>query len=105
LGSTSGILNAQGKLSRKLETAPERLFDAADVIPTPGHTQSHHSIRFDFEGKSIVAAGDSVPTLDYWRERRSYYNAVDPALGAKTMDRLASIAGIVIPGHDNYFLV
>lgn len=99
------ILNGIKKLSRNVEPAPKTLFGAVEVIPTPGHTHSHHSLRFDCEGRSIVAAGDSVATRDFWRERRSYYNAVDAALAAKTMDRLASLAGIVIPGHDNYFTV
>ncbi|MBI4877380.1 MAG: MBL fold metallo-hydrolase [Acidobacteria bacterium] len=98
------ILNGK-KFSRKFEPAPKTLFGAVEVIPTPGHTRSHHSLRFDCDGRSIVAAGDSVATRDFWRERRSYFNAVDPALAAKTMDQLAAIASVIIPGHDNYFLV
>lgn len=97
------ILNGLKKLTRSVEPAPKTLFGAVEVIPTPGHTHSHHSLLFDCEGRSIVAAGDSVATRDHWRERRSYYNAVDPALAAKTMDHLASLAGVIIPGHDNYW--
>jgi glyoxylase-like metal-dependent hydrolase (beta-lactamase superfamily II) len=102
--AVAGILNAKG-FSRKVEPAPAKLFGVVDVISTPGHTPGHHSLRFDCEGKSIVAAGDAVATRDFWLERRSYYNAVDPALGARTMDKLASIASLIIPGHDNYFAV
>jgi glyoxylase-like metal-dependent hydrolase (beta-lactamase superfamily II) len=102
--AVAGILNAKS-FSRKVEPAPARLFGAVDVIPTPGHTAGHHSLRFDCDGKSIVAAGDAVATRDFWLERRSYYNAVDPALGARTMDKLAGIASLIIPGHDNYFAV
>jgi glyoxylase-like metal-dependent hydrolase (beta-lactamase superfamily II) len=104
-GPVAEILNRTKKLTRTVETASGTLFGAVEVIPTPGHTVSHHSLRFDCEGRSIVAAGDSVATKDFWRERRSYYNAVDPVLAAKTMDRLARMAGIVIPGHDNYFAI
>jgi hypothetical protein len=53
----------------------------------------------------FVTQEHAVPMRDFWRERRSYYNAVDPALGARTMDQLASLASIIVPGHDNYFLV
>jgi glyoxylase-like metal-dependent hydrolase (beta-lactamase superfamily II) len=81
------------------------LFDAIEAIPTPGHTSSHHSLRFQWEGRAVVAAGDAVATRDFWRERRSYYNAVDPEQAARTMDALASTASVIIPGHDNYFLV
>jgi glyoxylase-like metal-dependent hydrolase (beta-lactamase superfamily II) len=98
-------LNQSGRLPRRLEGVAERLFDAAEVIATPGHTNSHHSLRFDCDGLSIVAAGDAVATRDFFRERRGYYNAVDFELSARTMGRLAATADIVVPGHDNYFLV
>lgn len=97
------ILNGKKGFARKFEPASKILFGAVEVIPTPGHTRSHHSLRFDCEGRAIVAAGDAVATRDFWRERRSYYNAVDPELAARTMDRLARIAAVIIPGHDNYF--
>jgi glyoxylase-like metal-dependent hydrolase (beta-lactamase superfamily II) len=98
------ILNRSGKLSRRVEGAADRLFDAVEVIPTPGHTHSHHSLRFDCEGLSIVIAGDAVATRDFFRERRGYYNAVDFELSARTMDKLSALADIIVPGHDNYFL-
>jgi glyoxylase-like metal-dependent hydrolase (beta-lactamase superfamily II) len=99
------ILNNNGKLAKKLEGfAAGRLFDGVDVIPTPGHTQHHHSVRFDCEGMSIVAAGDALATRDFFRERRGYFNAIDFALSARTMDMLAEVADVLIPGHDNYFL-
>jgi glyoxylase-like metal-dependent hydrolase (beta-lactamase superfamily II) len=99
------ILNGRKTLARAIQPSPASLFGAVDVIPTPGHTRSHHALRFDCDSTSVVAAGDSVATRDFWRERRSYYNAVDPALAARTMDKLAAIASVIIPGHDNYFNV
>jgi glyoxylase-like metal-dependent hydrolase (beta-lactamase superfamily II) len=98
------IINRDSKFPRKLEPAPAALFGAVEVIATPGHTRDHHSLRFDWGGRSIAVAGDAVATQDFWRERRNFYNAVDPATGVKTMEHLAGIATIVVPGHDNYFL-
>ncbi len=89
----------------QVRAAPRKLLGVVDVIPTMGHSSSHHSLRFDHEGHSILIAGDSVATRDFWRDRRSYYNAVDPAQGARTMDVLAKIASRIVPGHDNYFEV
>ncbi len=97
-------LNKSAKLPRRIEGVTNRLFDAVDVIATPGHTATHHSLRFDCDGLSIVAAGDTVATRDFFRDRRGYFNAVDFDLSAHTMDRLAAVADIIIPGHDNYFL-
>jgi glyoxylase-like metal-dependent hydrolase (beta-lactamase superfamily II) len=99
------ILNKSGKLARRVEPVTGRLFDAVDVVPTPGHTNGHHSLRFDCEGLSIVAAGDAVATRDFFRDRRGYYNAVDFKQSARTMDELAVMADLIVPGHDNYFPV
>ncbi len=54
--------------------------------------------------KRVEPAGDAVATRDYWRDRRGYYNCVDFDLSAQSMDRLRSLADIIVPGHDNYFL-
>jgi glyoxylase-like metal-dependent hydrolase (beta-lactamase superfamily II) len=99
------VLNQSGKFKKPIERAPAKFFDAVDVMPTPGHTAGHTSLRFDCDGKSIIAAGDAVATHDFFRDRRGYFNAVDFALSATTMNRVAEAADIIIPGHDNYFLV
>lgn len=99
------ILNKSGKLPRPVEGVTDRLGDSIDVIPTPGHTNKHHSLHFDCDGLSIVVAGDSVATRDFFRERRGYFNAVDFEISARTMDKLADMADIIVPGHDNYFPV
>ena len=97
-------LNKTGKLPKPVEPASGRLFDAIDIVPTPGHTLSHHSLRFDCDGMSVVIAGDAVATRDFWRERRGYYNCVDFDLSSKSMDKIAGLADLVVPGHDNWFL-
>jgi N-acyl homoserine lactone hydrolase len=102
--AVANALNKSAKMPRRVEGVIGRLFDAIEVIATPGHTATHHSLRFDCDGLSIVAAGDAVATRDFFRERRGYFNAVDFELSARTMDKLATIADIIIPGHDNYFL-
>jgi glyoxylase-like metal-dependent hydrolase (beta-lactamase superfamily II) len=98
------ILNKSGKLPRLIEDTANQLFNVVKVIHTPGHTNTHHGLQFDCGGLSIVIAGDSVATRDFFRERRSYFNAVDFELSARTMDKLDSIADIIVPGDDNYFL-
>jgi hypothetical protein len=44
-----------------------------------------------------------VATRDFWRERRGYYNCVDFDLSTKSMDKIAGLADLVVPGHDNFF--
>lgn len=97
-------LNASGQYTKTVEAAEGRLFDAIDILHTPGHTLTHHSLRFDCEGYSVVIAADAAMTRDFWRDRRGYFNSADFDLAARTIDHLKMVADIVIPGHDNYFL-
>jgi glyoxylase-like metal-dependent hydrolase (beta-lactamase superfamily II) len=102
--AVAAALNQTNKLPKSIEAATGRLFDAVDILPTPGHTLSHHSLRFDCDGLSVVVAGDAVATRDFWGERRGYFNCVDLDLSARSMDKIAGLADLVVPGHDNYFL-
>jgi glyoxylase-like metal-dependent hydrolase (beta-lactamase superfamily II) len=98
------ILNKSGKLARTVEPVTGKLFESIEVLPTPGHTPSHHSLRFDCDGLSVIAAGDAIATHDFFRDRQNFYNAVDPKQGVATMNRIAELADLIIPGHDNYFV-
>ena len=100
----AAALNKTSKLPKPVEATTGRLGNDIEILPTPDHTLSHHSLRFDCDGLSVVLAGDAVPTQDFWRERRGYFNCVDFELSAKTMDKIAAQADVVVPGHDNYFL-
>ncbi len=97
-------LNKTGKLAKRVEPATGRLFEVIEILPTPGHTLSHHSLLFDCGGLPVILAGDAVATRDFWRERRGYFNCVDFELSAKSMDKIAGLAELIVPGHDNYFL-
>ena len=100
----AAALNRTRELPKQVESATGKLFDAVDLLATPGHTLSHHSLRFDCDGLSVVVAGDAVATRDFWRERRGYFNCVDFDLSTRSMNTIAGLADVVVPGHDNYFL-
>ena len=95
------ILNDSGEFERPIEPAPERLFDCIEPVHTPGHTFSHHSLKFSCEGYRVVIAGDAAMTRDFWAERKGYFNCVDFDAASRSIERLAGMADLVIPGHDN----
>lgn len=98
-------LNESKLYPKRFEPVDSRLMDTIDVIHSPGHTHNHYSLRFDCEGFSVFIAGDAVATKDYWRERRMYYNVTDIEQSRITMEKINMISDIVVPGHDNYFLI
>jgi glyoxylase-like metal-dependent hydrolase (beta-lactamase superfamily II) len=98
-------INDSGAYPRTVKPAADRIGDDVSVIPTPGHTPDHHSLLFECGGLRIVVAGDAVMRRDFFEDRRGYFNSADPELASRTIERLAAMADIIVPGHDNYFLV
>jgi hypothetical protein len=45
-------------------------------------------LRFQCDGKWLLWPSDAVPTRFFWRDRRSFYNAVNPEVRERwTIDR------------------
>lgn len=97
-------INRTRRLPKPVEPAGGPIFSAVALVPTPGHTTSHHSLRFHCDGYAVVIAGDAVMTRDHWRERQGHHNSADLALAARSIAQLGELADIVVPGHDNFFV-
>jgi glyoxylase-like metal-dependent hydrolase (beta-lactamase superfamily II) len=74
------------------------------LIATPGHTRSHASLLFMSEGRRVVIAADAAMTRDFFHARDYYFNTEDPAQAVASIEQIAAIADIIVPGHDNLFL-
>ncbi len=104
-GDVAAAINENASYLRPVEAREGHLFRGIDVIHTPGHTMEHHSLLFECDGRKVVIAGDAVMTRDFFAHKQGYFNSVDFDLAAQTIARIGSLADIVVPGHDNYFLV
>lgn len=102
--SVALALNDSKAYDKAVEPIQGRLEDEFDVLSTPGHTLDHHSLRVDCGGLSVVVAGDAVMTRDFFSDRQGYFNSADAALVRQTIEMLAGVADVIVPGHDNYFL-
>ena len=98
------ILNGSEQYAKSVEATVGPLFGVIDVMPTPGHCLSHHSLRFDCDGRSVVIAADAAMNREFWNDRRGYFNSADFDLATRSISTLAALADVVVPGHDNYFL-
>jgi len=104
-GDVAEAINQSTSYARPVEAQEGHLFGGVDIIHTPGHTMEHHSLLFECLGRRVVVAGDSVMTRDFFAHKQGYFNSVDFELAAQTIERIGSLADIVVPGHDNYFAV
>ena len=98
-------LNAAGELPCTVIPVRGEICPGVEVIPTPGHTAGHSSLRMVCDGRVVVVAGDAVMTRDFWKDREPYWNAQDFEQARASILELATEAEVIVPGHDNYFLV
>ena len=99
------MLNRAKTFARKLESAPAKLFDAVEVLATPGHSAGHHSLRFALRR----------PPRGSCRRRRhdqGFLPRADRLLrfqrrgpGFKDHRNARPNGRYYFPGHDNYFYV
>ncbi len=76
-----------------------------EILPSPGHTHGLTSLTFETREGIIVAAGDAVLTFDHFEDREPSEHAEDFKIARRSIDRIAKVADLVIPGHDNYFVI
>lgn len=91
-------------LLNRLTPVDRSLAPGIQIIHTPGHCAGHSSLVFTSEGLTVVVAGDAAMTRDFFLARDYYFNTSDPDAAVKSIDVIANIADIVVPGHDNYFM-
>jgi glyoxylase-like metal-dependent hydrolase (beta-lactamase superfamily II) len=88
-----------------LQAAPQWLTECIQVVPLPGHTSGCSGLLFQTGLGSTIITGDAVMTRDFFLDRRGYYISEDQEASAKTIFWIADHVNVVIPGHDNYFIV
>lgn len=76
-----------------------------EAMPTPGHTHGLTSLVFETREGIVVVAGDAVLSFEHFDGREPAEDSEDPRAARRSIDRIAKMADVVVPGHDNYFVV
>ncbi|GAA4134145.1 MBL fold metallo-hydrolase [Aminobacter aganoensis] len=69
------------------------------MIRTPGHTGGHASLVLSIEGKCVVLAQDAIKHRGEI-ETQTSVGAFDAAAAKASIQRIAGMADVVVPGHD-----
>jgi glyoxylase-like metal-dependent hydrolase (beta-lactamase superfamily II) len=87
----------------RFQQAEGRLPAGVELMPTPGHTLTHHSLALEVPWGRLVVAGDAVMTPDFWANEDGFHNTADWDVLRETLHRIRNEADFVVPGHGNYF--
>lgn len=97
--------NREQQQLQRISPADPILVPGIELIHLPGHTHGLTGLIFRAVEGRVVLAADSVMTKDYFQAKQGYFNNVDLEATMRSIERIAEIADVVIPGHDNYFIV
>lgn len=84
--------------------AEGNLPDGIELLPSPGHTLTHHSLVADTACGRLVVAGDAVMTREFFDAQEGFHNSANFEQASETIRRIKNMADVVVPGHGNYFL-
>jgi len=86
-----------------IEDDPQ-LPDFIELWPTPGHTPGHHSVLIKGERRSMLIAGDAMPSRLFWkknlRETTPRFDSLQTDVSRKKIEQFK---GIILTGHDRPF--
>lgn len=81
-----------------------KLPDYLELWPTPGHTPGHYSVKVTGAQRSMLIAGDAMPSRLFWkknmRETTPRYDSLQTEISRK---RIQQFEGIILSGHDRPF--
>ncbi|HIH01377.1 TPA: MBL fold metallo-hydrolase [Thermoplasmata archaeon] len=78
--------------------------EGVTVIETPGHTEGSITVLVEAEARYAIC-GDALPTKANYESHTPPAVHVDRRLAVLGMERVISVADVVVPGHDAPFRV
>lgn len=73
------------------------------LMHTPGHTRGSMSVVVEAEDARYVMAGDAIPTQDNFEKWAPPRTNIDREMALDSMQRIAEVADIIVPGHGAAF--
>ncbi len=94
-----------GRVLERLTAVDAASLPGLRALLTPGHTPGTTSLLFEWRGKHVAVTGDAVMTEDHFRAREGHTNSVNLERARASITRLSHEADVIVPGHDNAFVV
>jgi glyoxylase-like metal-dependent hydrolase (beta-lactamase superfamily II) len=98
------IKQERGMLDR-IAKVPDKLTKRVHLFPCPGVTPGASGLLLTEASRSVVVCGDAVISRDYYEAGQVYEQVYDLEAAQASFRDIMEVADLVIPGHDNVFLV
>lgn len=85
----------------KFKAAADQLMAQVDLFPMPGYTPGTCGLILSETKRTVLIAGDAVPTVEHMKQRRVLRGAFDVEQARESLDEALEIADVIVPGHDN----
>jgi len=91
---TDGIAGVFQEIDPETETLP-----GVELISLPGHTRGDMGVLFQAEEGRILAAGDTIITVEFYAHCDGFWINHDLEATKRSIRKASGIADIIIPGH------
>ena len=85
-------LLASNKIEFEPIAGPYQICEGIELIPTPGHTPGHQSVKIDFQGRTFVYTGDAAPIPENYEKRNIPGVLYSPVDALDSINRLHAIS-------------
>ncbi|MCH2139534.1 MAG: MBL fold metallo-hydrolase [Phycisphaerales bacterium] len=102
-GGAEHLQRLLAKLDR-IQPAEDALARGVDLFPLPGVTIGTCGILLAQPRRTLLIAGDAVPTAEHLAEAQVLPNCVDHERAQESFKEAIEIADVIIPGRDNLLL-
>ena len=86
---------------KRCDAAPDKIADHVDLFPLPGFTPGACGLLLSFPQRTVLIAGDAVPTVEHLEQGRVLRGAYDLDQAQESFKEAIEIADVILPGHDN----
>jgi len=98
------IFRKEIALLQRFTPAPDKLADRVDLFPLPGFTPGTCGLLIPEPTRTLLIAGDAVPTVEHLQRGRILRGAYDAEAAMESLKEAIEIADVIVPGHDNILI-
>jgi glyoxylase-like metal-dependent hydrolase (beta-lactamase superfamily II) len=99
------MIRQERDLLDRIHPADDKLTRRVHLFPSPGATPGAASLLLTELSRTVMVVGDAVISRDYFEAGRVFEQVYDLEAAQASMSEILEIADVIVPGHDNVFMI